>query len=130
MPETLASLRGQPSTLNFLIDGGGAAITTGVKGDLKVDFACNVVGWDVLADQTGSIVVDVWRDSLANYPPTAADSMCGAEKPTLATATKNSDNSLSGGSGWPIAAGDVLRFNVDSAATVQRVTVAMKVLRT
>jgi hypothetical protein len=116
-------------SINFIIDGGGSAITTGVKGDVRIDFACTVVAWTILADQSGSIVVDIWKDTLANFPPTGADSMTTSEKPTLSAADDNTDTSLNGGNGWAIAAGDILRFNVDSAATVTRVTVALKITR-
>ena len=113
----------------FIIDGGGAAITTGVKGDIEIPFACTVNSWTILADQSGSIVVDVWKDTYANFPPTVADTIAGSEKPTLTAAAKNQDASLST---WTtsITAGDILRFNVDSAATVTRVTIAIKVTRT
>ena len=116
-------------TINFIIDGGGSAITTGQKGHIVVDFACTVVAWTILADQSGSIVVDVWKDTYANFPPTVADTITGTEKPTLASVQKNQDTSLTT---WTttIAAGDILAYNVDSAATVTRVVVALKVRRT
>jgi len=116
-------------TINFIIDGGGSAITTGQKGHVVVDFACTVVAWTILADQSGSIVVDVWKDTYANFPPTVADTITGTEKPTLASVQKNQDTSLTS---WTttIAAGDILAYNVDSAATVTRVVVALKVRRT
>ena len=130
---TIAAMRAtlglDVSTINFVIDGGGSAITTGIKGDLVVDFACTVTAWTILGDQTGSIVVDIWRDSYANFPPTVADTITGAEKPTISSATKGQDTSLNSGAGWAVSAGDVLRFNVDSIATLTRVTVALKVVR-
>ena len=110
--------------INFIIDGGGSAITTGVKGFVKMPFAVTVTGWNILADQTGSIVVDVWAEDEALSPPTVADTIAGTEKPTLATAQKNEDLALTT---WTnIAAGDWVGFNVDSIATVQRVTVAIR----
>jgi hypothetical protein len=119
------------TTVSFLIDGGGSAITTGVKGDLgPFDFAGVVEAWTALADQSGSIVVDIWKDSYANFPPTVADTITGAEKPTISAATKGQDTSLAAGTGWAIAVGDIWRFNVDSAATVTRVTLSFKVRRT
>lgn len=117
------------STINFVIDGGGSVITTGVKGDLVVDVAGTITAWTILADVSGSIVVDIWKDSYTNFPPIVGDAITGAEKPTLASALKNQDTSLASGSGWPISAGDILRFNVDSAATVTRATVALKFVR-
>jgi len=113
-------------TITFIIDGGGSAITTGVKGFLEIPFACTIQSWTILADQSGSIVVDVWKDTYANYPPTVADTIAGTEKPTLSSATKNRDTSLTS---WTtaITAGDILGFNVDSAATVTKVTLSIKV---
>jgi len=117
------------TTLNFVIDGSGSVITTGVKGDMVVDFACTINSVTLLADVSGSIVVDIWKDSYANFPATVADTITAAAKPTISAATKAQDSTLTG---WTtsIAAGDVLRFNVDSAATITRVTVALKVTRT
>jgi hypothetical protein len=122
-------LRERPASLTFIIDGGGAAITTGVKGDVRVPFTCAVTGWDLVADASGSIVIDVWRDTYANFPPTVADTIAGTEKPTLSAVAKNQDTSLTT---WATALteGDWLRFNVDSAATVQRVSLALYLKRT
>ena len=117
-------------SINFIIDGGGAAITTGVKGDIFPDFDCTVTSWTIVADQVGSIVVDLWQDVYANFPPTVADTMTTGEKPTLASALANQDLSLNTGAGWAIAAGNAIRFNVDSATTVTRVTVVLNITRT
>lgn len=113
----------------FIIDGGGSAITTGVKGDLALDFAATINQVTLLADQSGSIVVDIWKDTYANYPPTVADTITASAKPTITTATKSKDSTLTG---WTtsVASGDTLRFNVDSATTVTRVVVILKMTRT
>jgi hypothetical protein len=114
------------TTLIFVIDGGGSTITTGITGDLPVDFACTIQSATLLADQSGSIVVDIWKDTYANYPATDADSITASAPPTISGAIKSQDSTLTG---WTtsIAAGDVLRFNVDSITTCQRVVVALKV---
>lgn len=115
--------------IQFIIDGGGAVISTGQKGHVMVPFNCKVTGWDIFADQSGSIVVDVWKDTYANFPPTVADTIAGTEKPTLSSARKNQDTSLSS---WTttLTKGEVIAFNVDSATTVTRVTVVLRVVRT
>ncbi len=115
-------------TVTFIIDGGGATITTGVKGYLTIPFACTINEWTLLADQSGSVVVDIWKDTYANYPPLVADSITASAKPTITTATKGQSSTLTG---WTttIAAGDVLAFNVDSITTCQRVTLSLKVTR-
>lgn len=116
-------------TIVFIIDGGGATITTGIKGDITIPFGCTINEVTMLADQSGSIVVDIWKDTYANYPPTGADSITAAAKPTITTATKSQDGTLTG---WTttITAGDTLRYNVDSVTTIQRVTVQLKVTKT
>lgn len=117
------------ATISFIIDGGGSAITTGIKGDLEIPFACTINRVTTLADQSGSIVVDIWKDTYANYPPTVADTITASAKPTLSTATKAQDSTLTG---WTtsVTAGDTLRFNVDSITTCTRVLVSLKVTKT
>jgi len=103
--------------IHFTIDGGGSAITTGAKSWVRVPFDMTITGWDITADQSGSIVVDVWKDTYANFPPIDADSIAGTELPTLSSAQKNQDTSLSS---WTtsVSQGDYIRINVDSASTV------------
>jgi hypothetical protein len=117
---------GDIASITFIIDGGGSAITTGQKGHLEIPFDCEIERVTLLADQTGSIVIDIWKDTYANFPPTSADSICGGNKPTISNAQKYQDSTLTG---WTktINAGDILAFNVDSAATITRVTLALKV---
>lgn len=126
---TIASSASIVTGIPFIIDGAGATITTGQKGHIEVPFACTITGWTILADQSGSIVVDIWKDSYANYPPAVGDTITGSEKPTLSSAIKNQDLALST---WTtsISAGDILAYNVDSATTVQRVLVSLHVTRT
>lgn len=114
----------------LVIDGGGSTITTGPKFDIVIPYNCIVTRWDLYGDQTGSIVIDLWQDSYANYPPTAGDSITTSEKPTLSSAAKNQDTSLNSGNGWALTRGNVLRVNVDSATTVTRVTLALWITRT
>lgn len=115
--------------IEFIIDGGGSAITTGVKGDIEIPYNCTITRATLLADQTGSIVVDIWKDTYANFPPTNTDSITASAKPTLSSASKAQDTTLTG---WTttLAAGSTLRFNVDSVSTVTRVTVSLKVTKT
>lgn len=113
--------------INLIIDGGGAVITAGIKGFVMCP-AGTIVGCWLLADQSGDIVVDIWKDTYANYPPDDADTITGGAEPELSAASKYQDIVLAG---WTtaIADGDILGFNVDNAATVERVTVVLKVQR-
>lgn len=116
------------TNLLFTINGNGTVLPTGVVGDLEVPFACTITGVTMLADQSGSVVVDIWKDTYANYPPTVADTIVAAAKPTISAATKSTDATLTG---WTtaIAAGSTLRFNIDSVATITRLQIALKVKR-
>jgi hypothetical protein len=116
--------------LQIVIGNGVDAIGTGVAGDIYVPFACAITGWSITADASGSIVVDVWKDTYANFPPVDADSIAGSELPTLSSAQKNQDLSLSTWTGsGAVAAGDYLRFNVDSATTVKQVLLVLHITR-
>lgn len=119
--------RTQMATITCVIDGGGAAITTGAKGDLQIPFACSIVGWTLLADQAGSIVVEISKASFSNWP--TASAITASAKPTLSGAQKATSTTLTG---WTtdIIDADVLRISVNSAATVQRVTLSLRVRRT
>ena len=111
------------------IDGGGSVITTGLKGYIQIPYNCTITGWIVLPDQNSSIVVDVWKQTLLNFPPTASDSIAGTEKPTLLSADFAQDLALST---WitAVTAGDIIAFNVDSASVVTRATIQILTLRT
>lgn len=123
-----ASANNMIGSVGITIDGGGSAITTGVKGYIEVPYACTINRVTMLADQSGSAVVDIWKDTYANYPPTVLDTITAAAKPTITTATKSQDTTLTG---WTtsITAGDILGFNVDSASTITRLHVILKVTK-
>jgi hypothetical protein len=95
--------------------------------DVLVPFACTVKAWHLLANASGAIVIDVWNDSYANYPPTNADAMPGAgDEPTIAASGTNAqDTDLSNWDDVSIAAGSTLRFNVDSVTTITRCTLTL-----
>jgi hypothetical protein len=115
--------------IGITIDGGGSAITTGVKGYVYIPYACTINSATILLDQSGSIVIDVWKDTYAQYPPVDADSITASAPPTVsASGVKSQDTTLTG---WTtsVSAGDVIGFNVDSAATATRATLILKVTK-
>jgi len=113
--------------ITFIIDGGGSAITTGEKGHVEIPFKCEIQQVTLLADQSGAIKIDIWKDTYANFPPTDADTICGANEPEIvASGAKDQDGTLTS---WTktINAGDILAFNVDSVTTIERLTISLKV---
>lgn len=116
--------------IGYSIDGGGVPISLGVAGSgLTVPFDCVIQSVTLQANVTGSIVIDIWKDTYANYPPTVADSICASAKPTISASNKSVDATLTG---WTktITAGDVLYFNVDSCSTITNCTLTLKASRT
>lgn len=110
------------------VDGGGSAITTGSKGYVTVPYAGTITGWTILADQSGSTVIDVKRSTYSGFPSTS--SIAGSDLPTLSSAQKNQDTTLSGWGSTAVAAGDVIEFVVNSATTVTRVNLSIQISRT
>jgi len=117
------------ASITFIIGVVGTVITTGIKGDLEIPFACTINRVTLLANKSGSIVIDIWKQAYADYPPEDAQSITSSAPPTITTAEKSQDSTLTG---WTIAiaAGDCLRFNVDSITTIEQVTLSLKVTKT
>ena len=118
----------QEGTINYVIGDGVNEIETGVAGGIIVDVASTITSATVLAldGNTGSVVIDIWKDTYANFPPTVADTITAAAKPTISSATKATDATLTG---WTtaITAGDILFFNVDSCTTLTKVLVSLQI---
>lgn len=105
----------------------GAPITIGIKQDYISPYACTISKITLLADASGSIVIDIWKTPYTGYPPVAGNSITAGLKPNISAATKGQLTTLTG---WTtsIAVGDCLRFNVDSVSGLGRVTVCMEVI--
>jgi hypothetical protein len=116
------------TNLMFVKDNNSVVIPTGIQGEIHVPFACTITGIFLLCDQTGSIVIDLWKDSYANYPPTDADSITASAPVTASSAVKATDTTLTG---WTtaVAAGDIIRVNVDSCTSITRFSLAIRVKR-
>ena len=116
--------------IEFVVDGGGFAIATGIKGDIRVGYACTIKKATLLAHTSGSIVVNIWKCTYTQYDdsahPGAGDKITASAPPTITTDVKSKDSTLTG---WTVAvaADDVLRFNVDSCTSITRCTVDLEV---
>lgn len=129
---TIAATGGGSSTaaIGYTINGGGTTITTGLAGNgVSIPFNATITAVTMQANTTGSIVIDIWKDSYANFPPTVADSICGSAKPTITSSNKSQDSTLTG---WTtsITAGDILYFNVDSVSSIANVVLTLTVTKT
>lgn len=141
-PGQLLSPRGSPAVpnwedelkpLEFIIDGGGATITTGLKGYLIAEQDLTIAQVTLLGDQTGSIEVDLWKCTYADFDaggthPVVGDSIVASAPPTITSDVKSQDSTLTG---WTtaLAQGDIIAYNVNSVTTFQRVTISLRCKR-
>ena len=111
--------------LNVILGDGVNVITTGVKGYFQIPFACAITKVQLVGDAVGTVSVNIWKDTFANFPPTIADTIVASAKPNLASAQKYEDATLTG---WnkTVSAGDWLAFYVDGTpSTVKQVTLVL-----
>lgn len=113
----------------MVFDGGGSALASGSQLDILVPWNATIDSATILPDQSGSVVIDVWKDTFANYPPTVADNITAGGL-TLASGSSVQDTTLTGWS-TTVSEGDTLRFNVSGAATnITRATMELGVTLT
>lgn len=115
--------------INVIVDGLGSTIATGHAGEWRAPFACTLTGWTLLGDQSGSVSIDVWKDTYANFPPTNADSIVNGHEMAISTATKAEDTDISDWSDVTVDAGDVLIFNIDSVTSFTRLSINLTAKR-
>jgi len=116
-------------SLSYIVDNNGSVLPTGNQGFLEIPFACTIQQVTLLADVTGNIVVDIWKDTYATFPLSLSDSIVASAKPTLSNANKYQDSVLTG---WikTITAGEVLQFNIDSVSNITYILISLKVEKT
>lgn len=114
-------------TANFLIDGGGSTITTGIKGYFIIDRAAAITAVTLASSVSGSITITIKKATYTNFP--TLTSIVAAALPTLSSAQKSRDTTLTG---WTTAvvAGDVFEVSVTSVATVSQVLMALTMVAT
>jgi hypothetical protein len=117
------------SAIEVTFDGLGNVISPNTKIDVEVPYNCTILRNTMLADQSGSIIIDVWKTAFSGYPPTSANKITASAPPTISSAQKSQDATLSG---WTTTctAGDTIRFNITSATTITRCTLSLLIKRT
>jgi hypothetical protein len=110
------------------IDPSGAAVATPVNDVfVHVPKAGTIKRVTVLTiGGAGDCVIDVWKDSYANYPPTVADTITAAAKPAISSGVKYQSTTLTG---WTVAvsANDVIGFHLESTATFTMVAIFLDI---
>jgi hypothetical protein len=116
---------GTSGSINYTIDGGGNAITTGSKGFIQIPTNFVVQEWIIFADLlTTSLIIDVRKASYANLPTTTT--IVNSDLLTLTNQQKNRNTSVS----WTnISAGDFVEFFVTDASNASIVNISLKGVR-
>lgn len=108
------------------IDGNGSTPSTGIHARWSCPVASTITGWILVADQSGSAVIDILRSTYAGFPTTS--SIAGSDKPTLSGVQKNENlGPLSNWGSTTLAAGDVLEFNLSNVVTCTVLTLTLNI---
>jgi len=119
----------------FVVDGGGAEITDGIKGFIEAPFTGVISSAKVFADVSGSISISIYKSTYENYPFTDPDdsaeeisNSAGGEELVVNSAFKTT-NALTG---WTLEfnRGDIFIFKVNSCTTITKSTISISVNRT
>ena len=116
-----------PAQFQIAID----TTTTGFKAPFyRVPYNCTITGWELVSGNgvSGSVVLDLWKDTYPNYEPTDGDSITGSALPTLTASNKAQSTTLTG---WTttLSEGDYIGANVDSRTTVTSVVLTLILTR-
>jgi hypothetical protein len=115
--------------LEFVLGDGVTPLQVGTQTWLEIPFACTIQRWTVLADQSGSIDLNVWKAPYSSYPPTSGNSITGGSDPNLSSAVKSQSATPPPSWTTSVSAGDIIKVNVASATNVTRVTLSLFVLK-
>lgn len=119
---------GITGAINLVFDGGGNVVTTGYKVDMTIPFNLAPRSYRFVGTPTGSIYVDLYRDTYTNYPSGQTGTVHGITGPYINSGVKNTDSVLSGWTGsWN--AYDILRVNVKSVSTITNATLTINYSR-
>lgn len=75
---------------------------------------------------TGSCTIDIWKSTLAAYPPTVANSITGGTPPAIASGVTYANTTLTG---WTtsFALDDVLMFHISASSVFTFVSIELRV---
>lgn len=116
--------------IGVVIDEGGAALSASTsvpKIQLQVPFSGYILGWSIIGDVAGAIVIDVHKSTYAAFPTTST--MCTSAKPTITATNQKATGALAAADWVAITEGDILEFYVDSCTTITRANLNLKMVR-
>lgn len=110
-------------------DGASSVLEGGRFVDVPVPYNCIIQEAELLIDPSGTVSIDIYKDSYTNYPPNISDKITSATPPSVIAGIKSKDVTLTG---WTttLLAGDILRFILlGTPLLATKATVALKVLK-
>lgn len=118
--------------LSLIIGNGTDTITAGTTGySAPIPFGGIIQGWTIAeispSPTDSTIAVDIWKDTLLNFPPTAADKISGTQPPAL-SANKVAVSGPIGTWSPTVVANDCFGFTVastDGIAKKLQITIYM-----
>lgn len=115
-------------SLNVFVDGGGAVPATGIKAWVRMPFAGTIINHDFTADASGSAILDIWKTTYTTIPATSATKITSSTPPTLSSAIKAQDSTLTS---WTttFSAGDYFYFSLTSVTTCKQLLLALQITR-
>jgi len=116
----------------FVIDGGGSAIGTGIKGWIEAPFNGTIKSARLFADEvTGTISVRIYKSTYANYPFTAGvdDAELISSGLSISSGYKAQFTNLSTWVQRNFSKGDIFIFDVQSCTGFTKCTISLTVDR-
>lgn len=111
--------------IQFFLGDGANVISTGSisagYGYVDIPYDSIIESWSVVADATGSIVVDILKSTYAGFPPTAP--VAGLGQPLLSSKRTNTGNATGT---VLVNKTDQLLLSVSSASTIKLATVSLR----
>lgn len=132
--DTASSIWGEPDRMNArfvtigaTFDGLGSVITPGTVCYVVMPHTCTLSAWTLVSDQTGSMVVDVWKVAYGSFPPLVANTIVGADPPTI-TASRTGQNQAISAWTMAVTANDAFAFSVTSCSSITRATLSLRAI--
>ena len=115
-------------TLQFTI-GSSGTLAPGLQGiGLQIGYEATIERVDVLSGSSGSVELDIWKVPADNWPGDASYSMTGGQPVTISNSNKHINIPI-GSWDTELEYGDILVYNVNSAANISLLTVTLYICR-
>jgi hypothetical protein len=100
--------------------GSSTTITTGAKGRYPISYDGTIVGWNLVANASSNVVIDIWKAN--NAIPTNANSIFGT-KPSLTAQELNNATGLN----ISVTSGDIFILEIESNDVATYLKIDLKI---